>query len=1042
MNNPISLSIRQPVATFALVILVIIFGLLGLDRLPVQLTPDVESPTITVRTNWGGATPYEVEKEIIEEQEDVLKSLAGLVTMESASYNNYGEITLTFKVGTELESTLSRVSNKLNEVGGYPNDADRPVISGAGAQSSPVIWMMLKTMPENARDVGTYRTFFEEELRGLLERVPGLGSLFVFGGSERRLEVMVDPQKLAEQQLTFDDLTTRLQAANSDVPAGVLGLGKRNYRIRTVSQFQQLDDLDSVPLVNNGLHRVYLGDVARVQLGYDPNPVPVTHNGDPMLVIGVRKESGANVIELTAAMRETVEALNAGILKDNDVFIHWAYDQVPYIENAVETVQKNLLIGAVLAIVVLLVFLRSVTSTLTVAIAIPISVVSTFVFLYAFDRTINVISLAGISFAVGMLVDNAIVVLENIDRHRQLGKTSFQASYDGTREVWGAVLASSLTTVAVFLPILFVEEEAGQLFRDIAIAITFSILVSLFVSVSVIPAITNKLYGLSKSTTVKSFNERGNPFVRLVMGLSDATLKNAFTRLVTVGVFVAASMYVVSVLLPKAEYLPQGNRNLILNILVPPPGYSDEKRKAIGDYIYAELEGYVKEDGKDGVPQIENIFYVAADSISLFGGTSVHKDKAREMMPVFTRVMNSIPGMFGISLQQGVFSQDLGGGRSVDVNISGVDNQKIVAAGQTLYGAISQALGRAQIRPVPSLEISYPEVSIVPKRDEVLANGFSEREIGTYINVLMDGAIIGEYKPEGRRIMDLVLRSEGASFSTPEEILGAQITNRFGDVVKLGELVDIRYAQGMTQINHLERKRNIRLEVTPPDDIALQSAIETVGALVDNLVAEGQLRGVQVSVGGNADKLDQTRQALQWNFILAVVIIYLLMASLFGNFFYPLIIMVSIPMAAAGGFIGLQLVNIFITPQPFDILVMLGFIILVGTVVNNAILIVHQTLNNVRVDGLASREAVRRSVRTRIRPIFMSTATSLFGLLPLVLATGSGTELYRGLGAVLLGGLAVSTVLTLFVIPALLMFSLGFERATGGHADATQAQAS
>ncbi|MEM7209628.1 MAG: efflux RND transporter permease subunit [Pseudomonadota bacterium] len=1025
--NVISLSIRQPVGTFALVILVVMFGLLGLDRLPFQLTPDVESPTISVRTTWAGATPYEIEKEIVEPQEEVLKSLASLVTMESSSYNNYGEVTLTFKVGTNLETTLSRVSNKLNEVSGYPTDADRPVISGSGAQSSPVIWMMLKTFDDNPREVGTYRTFFEEQLRGTLERVPGLGSLFVFGGSERRLEVIVDPQKLAQQQLTLSDVVSRLQTANVDTPAGVLGLGKRNYRVRTVSQFQQINDFDDVPIINDGLHSVYLHDVADVRLGFEPNPVPVTHNGDPMVVIGVRKEAGANVIALTGEVRNVVDSLNQGILKQNGVYIHWAYDQVPYIKDAIDTVQRNLLIGAVLAIVVLFVFLRSAASTLTVALAIPISVISTFIFLYAFDRTINVISLAGISFAVGMLVDNAIVVLENIDRHRQLGKSAFQASYDGAREVWGAVLASSLTTVAVFLPILFVEEEAGQLFRDIAIAITFSILVSLFVSVSVIPAITNKLYGFTKVKAARNENHQGNFFVRLLMWLSGITLKNALTRLLTIAFFVGISVYAVLLLLPKAEYLPQGNRNLILNILVPPPGYSDEKRREIGDYIYQEVERHVDNDGVDGVPQIENIFYVSSDSISLFGGTSTHRDRARELMPLFTRVMNSIPGMFGISLQSGVFAQSLGRDRSVDVNISGVDTEALVAAGRTLYGAVSQSLESAQIRPVPSLEISYPEVSIVPNRGKLISNGLTERDIGLFVNVLMDGAVIGEFKPEGKRVMDFVVRSDETEFNTPESLLSAQLSNRYGDLVRLADVVDLTYARGMTQINRLERKRNIRLEVTPPDNIALQEAIEIISALVADLDEQDQLKDVEVAVGGNADKLDQTRQALQWNFILAVVIIFLLMASLFGNFFYPLVIMVSIPMAAAGGFIGLSLVNVLITPQAFDILVMLGFIILVGTVVNNAILIVHQALNNLRYEGLSQREAIRLSVRTRIRPIFMSSATSLFGLLPLVIATGSGTELYRGLGAVLLGGLAVSTLLTLFVIPALLSFALAFE---------------
>lgn len=1030
--NLIDLSIRQPVSTFSGVILVLLFGILGLSRLPVQLTPDVEAPTITVRTDWIGASPYEIEKEIVDRQEEVLKSIVGLQKLESSSFNGYCEVTLTFKVGTDMENSLSRVSNKLNEVKESPQNADRPVISAVGGENSPVIWSMLKTIEGDPQRIDTYRTFFENEVRHLLERVPGVGSLFVFGGAEKRLEVIVDPLRMAQREVTMDSIIERLGSANSNESAGLLGVGKRDYRVRTTAQFQSVDEPGEVLLSNDGLHRVYLADVASTRIGYYPDVVPVMHNGAPIIVIGVRKEAGANVLELTARMREAVDRLNDGLLKDNGLYIDWVYDQTPYINTAIDTVQYNLMLGGALAIAVLLLFLRSVASTLTVAVAIPISVIGTFLFMYFFGRNINVVSLAGISFAVGMLVDNAIVVLENIDRHRHLGKSPFRASHDGTREVWGAVLASTVTTVAVFLPVIFIEEEAGQLFRDIAIAITFSIMISLLVSVSVIPAITNLLYQAAGPFEHKGEPGEGNVVVRLIMAASRATLSGVFSRIATVLVFTCLSLLLVWVLLPKAEYLPQGNRNLILNIMVPPPGYSIDKRRELGNYVMDELRPYQEEDYKDGIPQIRDIFFVASDQFTLFGGLSVHETEARDMMPLFTRVMNSIPDVFGVSVQFGIFEDGLGKGRTVDVNISGEDYPTIVASAGLLYGALSQAIPGAQIRPVPSLEIGYPEANLVPDRAAVVANGLSERSLGVYVDALMDGRRVGEYKPEGEKLMDMVVTGGVNRIRSPEDILNGLVATPFGELVRVGDLAHLEYTQGMTQVNHLERKRTVRLEVTPPEDYPLQQALEVVSDdLVPKLRAGGQLGGVNVGVGGNADKLTETREALQWNFLLAVVITYLLLSALFSNYLYPLIILFSVPMAAAGGFVGLKLVDTLIAPQSFDVLVMLGFIILVGTVVNNAILIVHQALNNVRYEGMQGNEAILRSVRTRIRPIFMLATTSLFGLLPLVLSTGSGSELYRGLGSVILGGLALSTVLTLFVVPALLAFLIGREKPAG-----------
>jgi hydrophobic/amphiphilic exporter-1 (mainly G- bacteria), HAE1 family len=1027
----IRFSISKPVSIIVGIFLILLFGLIGIFRLPVQLTPDVETPQITVTTLWPGATPYEVEKDIVEEQEEVLKGVQRLTLLESSSYNSRAEVTLTFEVGTDIDAALLQVSNKLDEVRRYPDNVEKPVIEASGAQSSPIIWMVVKTIEGAPERINTHRSFFDNEVRQHLERVSGVGSLLLFGGSDNQLEVLVSTQKLAKYQMTISEVISRLTSANANVSAGTLGMEKKNYRVRTVSQYQDVADPLEVVLRDDGIRRVYLRDVATTRIGYATNDVAVLHDGTPVMVVGVRKQQGANVIALTEAVKAQVEKLNAGILKENNLVLEMVYEETPYIHRAIGLVQRNVLIGGTLAICVLLLFLRSVTSTLVTTIAIPVSIVGTFIFMWVFHRSLNVVSLAGISFAVGMLVDNAIVVLENIDRHRNMGKSPWEASYDGAKEVWGAVLASTSTTVAVFLPIIFMAEEAGQLFKDIAIAISFAIVISLFVSVSAIPTLTHQFYRLSKRRKVhlKFITSVGDFFVRLILFFSRLTLKNRFMRVFTVIFLTGASVLVVYLLMPKAEYLPQGNRNLILNIMLPPPGYSATKRLAMGDTIFKATKPYYQASWKDGIPQIEGMFYVGADRIMLFGAMSTHETEAAKMMPLFRRIMNAFPGVFGVSIQVGIFQTGLGRGRTIDVNIAGDSIDTIIEAARTLFGTIRQKIAKAQVRPVPSLDNSYPEANFIPKREQAVANGLSEADIGLFIDVLMDGRKVSEYKPELLKKIDLVLRSEDTQINSPEDIAGSIIANRSGQLIRIDDVVDLVYGQGMTQIDHRERKRNIKLEVTPPLELPLQQAMEIIQTeVIDPMQSAGQLERVQITIGGNADKLTEAISAINANLLLAAIIVYLLMSALFENFFYPLIIMFTVPLAAAGGLVGLRLVDLFVAPQALDIVAMLGFIILVGTVVNNAILIVHQTLNNIRFGGLTGITAITESVRTRIRPIYMSTFTSLFGMLPLVLSTGPGSELYRGLGSILLGGLAVSTVFTLFVIPCLLSFFIGFEK--------------
>jgi len=630
-----------------------------------------------------------------------------------------------------------------------------------------------------------------------------------------------------------------------------------------------------------------------------------------------------------------------------------------------------------------------------------------------------------------MLMDSAIVVLENIDRHRKMGKSPFQSAYEGTREVWGAILASSLTTVAVFLPIVFIEEEAGQLFRDIAIAVTCAILLSLFVAVSVIPMFSNRLFGLRKNQNAFKGNRLtgiGFSLVDTIMGLVGLATRNWITRITTVTVLTIFSLSLAVFLIPKMEYLPQGNRNFVFSLIVPPPGLSYKERKEIGETIFSSVNPYIDNDYQ-GLPAIKEMFYVGADRFMFLGTMSKHEQRAGELLPLLSETINSIPGLFGVTNQAGIFQTRTGGGRTIDVDISAKDLNTIVQVADTMFEMIGKEIPGAQIRPVPSIELLYPEINIIPDRDRLKASGMSSSDLGIHLDVLMDGRKVGDFKQKGQNKIDLVLKASDKDFSTPEELYKALVATPKGKIVPISSFARLERSTGLDQVRHLERQRTISLQVTPPKTIALEGAMDIIrDKLIPLLKSQGMLRGVNIKLSGEADKLAQTRGAIQWNFIMAAVIIYLLMSGLFGNFIYPLVVLFTLPLAAAGGFIGLKLMNLFLQPQPLDVLTMLGFVILIGVVVNNAILIVYQALNNIRNYGMEYREAILESTRTRLRPIYMSTFTSIFGMLPLVVAPGPGSEIYRGLGSVILGGLAISSLFVIFIIPSLLMFFIRMEK--------------
>lgn len=1031
----VKFAISRPVAVTVGLILIVIFGLIGLSRLPYQLTPNVNKPEISVMTTWPGATPYEVESEIIEPQEKALKNLEGLEEYESTAATGSGRITLRFTLGTDLQKALLDVSNKLNEVPAYPENVLRPIIRATGETTAPAIWMMVQALESNPRDIATYQTFLENEITEQFERIEGVSELFIRGGVADELHVTIDPLRLAAYNLSVDQVIAAIQRENIDVSAGTLDLGRRVYRVRTAAKFQNPQQVQNLILLSDGLRRVTLGDVADVSLANAKKSGLGLFLGKPGIAIGVRPEASANVVAMTNEVEAVFNRLNETVMPAHGLRIVWAYDQRPYILGAIKLVQQNIAVGGVLAVLVLLIFLRALTPTAVVAVAIPMSVVGTFIILDAMDRSLNIISLAGISFAVGMLVDSAIVVLENIDRHKRMGKRFRDAAYDGTVEVWGALIISALTTIAVFAPIIFLADEAGQLFKDIAIAVTAAVSFSLFISVFAIPMLWRQMMHLSGKEVHESkgpgkLERLGAKLSAFFMALVDASLKNHATRLGTVGSLTGLAVLAVWALFPKMEYLPEGNRNMIQNIFIPPPGLSYEEVSQIGHSIFEQIMPHVRQD-KDGYPAIQRAFFIGAGSFMFMGAATVEEDRAAELIPLFRPIVNGFPGIMAITKQAGVFERGLGTSRSVNVDITADNMDAIVAGGNKLFGAIRQGIAGAQVRPVPSIELIYPEVTIIPRADRLKAAGMDARSLGIAADVFMEGRKVSEYQGTGTKKIDIILKSGNDAIRSPEDLARALVVTPKGGIMPLSQLGDVRLGQGITEIRHFNGKRTITLQVTPPKEITIQEVMERIENEIVPAALQGQ-NNLSVRLSGTADKLLQTVGSLKWNFVLAIVITYLLMAALFGNFIYPLIILFTVPLATAGGFVGLKMTNLLIAPQALDILTMLGFIILVGIVVNNAILIVHQSLNFIRNDGLEHLAAIRESVRTRLRPIYMSSFTSIFGMLPLVLVPGPGSEMYRGLGSVITGGLLISTLFVVFVIPALLAYVIKMEKIGGG----------
>ncbi|AFJ03098.1 Acriflavin resistance protein [Methylophaga frappieri] len=1032
--------IRNGKLLTVIVLIVCVLGLAAVRLIPVQMIPDLDTRIISVQTNWAGATPQDIEKEILIEQERYLGNIPNLTRMESFAETSQAEIEMHFPFGVNINETLIEVTNALSQVSGYPENVDQPRVSNSSFSENAFMHFTVTPLPGNPLnlDLHMITDFVDDNIRTAMERVNGVSQVQIRGGAERQMQVFVDAAKLAQRGITLSDVRNAIRARNSDASAGDIDEGQRRYLLRTVGRFNSQQELENLILARRNNTDILLKDVAEVQLDHFEIREEAIINNEAALHMAVKREPGSNVIDIKYGMLSVVDELRETVLKPNGLDIFLLGDDVRYVEAAIQNVSQNLLLGGLLACLILFAFLRSFRGTVIGLMGMPVCVIAAFLGLLLFDRTINVISLAGIAFAIGMTVDNTIVVLESIEQARRRGLDRIEAAITGVREVWTAVLASSMTTVIVFLPVLLVQEEAGQLYSDIAIAISIAIMASMLFAVGVVPSACARFgLGTGASKSLDDLHRHG-----LILKTINWLTAGNIRRILTMTIMFTITIVAAWILMPPAEYLPEGEEPKAFSSMMAPPGTNLSEMQRIASEVNVILEQARQADpvdfdrGEIRLPALAYYYLRTSPNGLWLLSEPKRGDDINAMMETLTELFKSYPGMRAFSGRGSIISSNQGGTRAVNLDIAGPDMGDLYRTAEYAYQRAENLFDNPQINSSPSsLSLDQPLIEIVPRWHRLSEVGFTADEFGFAVSALSDGAFVDEFFLDDDKI-DIFLYSHAGQSQSLPNLAELPVLTPNASILPLNALADLNETVDSDTLRRVDGRRTVTLLIIPPRDVALETAVQRVrNEMIPAMQSQGEVaKGVSLSISGASDQLDATRESLSENLVVAVALIYLLLVAIFSHWGYPLIILATVPLGIAAGIVGLVAVNqsgpllamIGLPPliQPFDMITMLGFVILLGTVVNNPILIVEQARRYLENASDTVQQAVVKAVATRLRPILMSTMTTVFGLAPLVFIPGAGAELYRGIGIVVLVGIFVSMIVTLTFLPCLLVYVL------------------
>ena len=1005
--NLTDLSTRQWPSVAAAVALVALFGLTSIASLPIQLLPTIEEPQISVANFWRAAAPEEMEANIVEPQENVLRNTPGVTNINSFIGRGSGFVNLSFAVGTDIQTAKLDVINNLTQAPPRPADALEPRVNvGGGGQTPGAASLLIRVLPDNPnRELSDYQKLIEDQVQPRLARIPGVSQVNLQGEQPRELHITFDSYRAAALGVQVNDIMATVSRA-TDSSGGFADVGRRQYTVRFVGKFEP-ENLNELIVGWSNDRPIYLSEVADVEIVPRKQDGFTLRNGYPAYYITVQREYDANTVTILDEVNKAIVELNDNVLHDAGLEMDLSFDASIHIRRAISLVRSNLGIGLLLAIGILYFLMRSRRATFLVTATVPLSVLVAFVALRLFDKSLNVISLAGLAFSVGLVMDAAIVTLENIVRCRQNGLSQDEAVAQGTRQITGALFASTVTSVAIFVPVLFMSGMEGQLFQDLALTIAVAVSASFFIAITVLPVAAKFFLKQEDDDPLVHWWDR---ITKLVMRLT----RTPALCWSWIGGILGASALVIILLIPKANLLPQAPSDSLNAFFAMPPGGTVEMVETeIAGKIVERLRPYMDHEQQP---------YIRGYNLSSFGTFNAlfiypqDPNRIEEMIDIVRdQVLVDLPDTQAFVQRSSLLNFGFDGGRSINLDIQGSNINALSDMAMKAMPMINEAIPGAQVRPFPGLQIAEPELQLVPNDRRITAAGLDRAAVANIVRAMTSGTFVGEYF-DGNDRMDMILK--GPEWNSPEELAAIPIATPLAGIQSIGELTEIRRTVGPTRLIRVNGQRTLTLQVTPPPEMTVQEALDTLRDVVSPQLRKSIPDDISFAYRGTADRLEGAFSTMKTNLAIAAMVLFFVLAAMFRSLRDGALVMLSMPLAVAGGVLALRALNL-VTTQAMDLLTTIGFLILLGLVVNNAILLVMQT-RTAQKSGMDQSDAVANAVRVRARPIYMSTLTSIFGMLPLMLVPGVGSQIYRGLATVIIGGMFVSAIFTLILIPSIL----------------------
>lgn len=993
------IAIKRPVFMTMVGLALIVFGIVAFPGLALDLFPKIDFPVVNITTKLVGASPEIMEVDVTDIVEEAVNTISGVKSITSRSMEEFSIVTVEFHLERDLEQAAQDVRDKVAAIRNkLPKDTEPPVIEKISPEDQPIVWIAVW----GDRTIKDLTHYADKILKRDIEKIAGVGSVTISGGRTRQVRIWIDRKKMEAASLTADDIKQALEKEHREVPGGRVENSITEYIVKTKGEYETPEAFNDLVIAYRHGRLIKLRDIGHAEDGLEDERSITRFNGKTAVGLSVKRQSGEN----TVAVAERVKAAVAGIKPPEKIHLDITFDQSRFIRRSIEDVEVSLWLGAGLAVLIIFMFLRSVRSTLISAVALPTSVIATFAFIQVFGFTLNNMTMLGLSLSIGILIDDAIVVLENIYRRMEEGEPPMQAAREGSSEIGLAVMATTFSIVAVFVPVAFMKGIVGKFFFEFGITVTVAVLISLFVSLTLTPMLTSRFLSYKqKHGSVYMLLERGfDKMYELYRPLLALALKNRWTVIGIAGASVVAGLVLFGIL--GKEFLPAEDQGRYMVRLETPIDYSLSRADSVMRKIDEQLQRR---------PEVTSTFYVTGSDFApdvnksrIYVNMKERKDRNIIQIDSMKQVRDALTEFPDIKPSVELIGMVGGGFRAVPIQlmIQGRALDDVNRRTLAIKDAFAKVPGVVDVD--TSIESGKPEVRIGIDRDKAANLGVSADSIGGTVNTMIGGEIVGKYKDqkEGERY-DITARLIPSERDHPEDIDSLRVRSTTGELVRLKDVTSIQTGKGPTVIMHYNRQRAATLFAATEKTKPMAEAMNDLDEIAKkNLTPELSMKYI-----GMADAMLDSFKNIAFALLIAVIMVYMILASQFESFVHPFTIMFSLPVSLIGA-MGLLLV----TGERVSIFSLIGVIMLMGLVTKNAILLVDYTIT-LRHRGMSREEALLKAGPVRLRPIIMTTAAMVFGMLPTALKLGEGAETRAPMAIAVIGGLITSTMLTLVVIP-------------------------